>query len=113
MKFHDESNVIYFSQWFEKRSLDCTSVCRVTTILFVSPTPICFVRSKGGSRNERCSFDEMNWFIPDVIPRVRVRMDVIVVSSSKRGDHSRCVTAQRKGRRKAEEKTRKEGEHLD
>jgi hypothetical protein len=33
----------------------------------------------------------MNWFIPDVIPRVRVRVDVVVVSSSKRGDHSRFI----------------------
>jgi hypothetical protein len=33
----------------------------------------------------------MNWFIPDVIPRVRVRMDVVIVSSSKRGDHSQFI----------------------
>ena len=57
----------------------------------MSATAVRFVRPKRGSRNERCSFDEMYWFVPDVIPRVRVRVDVIVVSSSKRGDHSLSV----------------------
>ena len=32
------------------------------------------------------SFVEMSWFVPDIIPRVHVEMDVIVASSSKRVD---------------------------
>ena len=91
MKFHDESNNVQYLHWFEGRSLVLKSLWRAVRVRFRSPTAIRFVRPTKGSRNERCSFDEMNWFVPDVIPRVRVRVDVVVVSSSKRGDHSRFI----------------------